>query len=532
MSPGLYARQPHPMRALQALWQRQRTVGQNGWATRTFPYSAAPGIRLSMRAWPGNDVLATWGRQHSLFGRTMRTQRLTVLEKVGFGAGDMAVNVVISSMFLIITFFYTDVFGLRPTDMAVLFLVVRLLDAVTDPLMGMVTDRVTTRWGRYRPYFLFLAVPFGISVFLTFSTPDFGYNAKLLYAYSTYIFVTLMFTAVTIPYISLIGVLTDSPKERLSANGYRLFFAKIAAFLVSIVVPILAARWGEDDVARGYQLAMALMAAMGTLLFLFCFATTTERIEHVVDRKPFREQAALLLRNDQWLVLTGVCVTGTIGYVVRASVAAYYAVYYLGGGARMMSAFLATGVVAAILAMVASTWITKRYCKVQLFRWSQLAVGVLSVMLFLLVQPGDVAPAFVLYFLLSFVVDLHAPVFWSAIPEAVDYGEARTGKRVSGLAFGGISFAQKAGMGIAGALVGTLLARFGYVPDQQQTTLALTGIALMLTIIPGLFHTIMGLLMFRYRITDDYYERLKAGQLSGLLPLGSVASEPEPAAMH
>ena len=167
----------------------------------------------------------------------MNSIKLSRLEKIGFGAGDMSVNVVISSMFLIIMFFYTDVFGLKPEDLATMMLVVRLLDAITDPLMGLATDHTKTRWGRYRPYFLFLSVPFGISVFLTFSTPDFDYNMKLAWAYATYIFVTIMFTGVTIPYISLIGVLTNDPKERLSANGYRLFCAKIAAFLVTIVVP-------------------------------------------------------------------------------------------------------------------------------------------------------------------------------------------------------------------------------------------------------------------------------------------------------
>ncbi len=439
----------------------------------------------------------------------MKTQKLTVLEKIGFGAGDMAVNVVISSMFLIITFFYTDVFGIKPRDLALLFILVRGIDAITDPLMGMLTDKFTTRWGRYRHYFLFLAVPFGISVFLTFTTPDFDYAGKLIWAYVTYIFVTLMFTSVTIPYISLIGVLTDDPKERLSANGYRLFFAKIAAFLVSIVVPIMAESLGKDSLSRGYQISMGVMALLGTLLFLFCFATTTERVEHKVDKKPVLEQLTLLLKNDQWLVLFGVCFIGTVGYVIRGSVALYYAKYYLGGSAQMQSSFLGTGVAAAILAMVASTWITKRYCKVQLFRWTQLIVGGLSVMMFFFVKPGDVAIAFVLYFLLSFIVDLHAPVFWSAIAEAVDYGQVKTGKRVSGLAFGCISFAQKAGMGVAGAVVGWLLTSFNYVPDVEQSAYTLMGIALMLTIIPGLFHALMGTLMFGYRITDKYYNELK-----------------------
>ncbi|AUS06875.1 MFS transporter [Pseudotamlana carrageenivorans] len=437
-------------------------------------------------------------------------QKLSVLEKVGYGSGDAAVNVVISSMFLIITFFYTDVFGLKPKDMAVLFLLVRLIDAITDPLMGLITDKVSTKWGRYRHYFLFLAVPFGISVFLTFSTPDFDYAGKMIYAYVTYIFVTIMFTSVTIPYISLIGVLTSDPKERLSANGYRLFFAKIAAFLVSIVVPILAEKLGKDDIGKGYQLAMGIMALLGTALLLFCFFTTKERVAHKVEDKPLKEQFKLLIKNGQWTLLFGVCFFGTVGYVIRNSVAIFYAKYFLGGDASVQSTFMATGVTAAILAMPASTYITKRYCKVKLFRWSQLAVGVISLIMLLFVKPGDIMIAYVLYFILSFVVDLHAPVFWSAIAEAVDYGHAESGKRVSGLSFGGISFAQKFGMGIAGAVVGYLLDFFEYVPKADtQSDYALWGIALMLTVIPGIFHVIMGGLMFRYKITDTYYETIK-----------------------
>ncbi len=437
------------------------------------------------------------------------SQKLSFFEKIGYGSGDAAVNVVISSMFLIITFFYTDVFGLKPKDMAILFLLVRFIDALADPIMGLITDKFTTRWGRYRPYFLFLSVPFGISVFLTFTTPDFDYSGKLIYAYVTYIFVNLMFTTVTIPYISLIGVLTSDSKERLSANGFRLFFAKIAAFLVSIVVPILAEKLGKDDLARGYQLAMGIMALLGTLLFLFCFFTTKERVEHEVDKKPVSEQLKLLFKNGQWTLLFGVCFFGTVGYVIRGSVAIFYAKYFLGGDASVQSTFMATGVTAAILAMPVSTYITKHYCKVKLFKYTQLAVGAISLVMYFAVKPGDMVLAYVLYFILSFVVDLHAPVFWSAIAEAVDYGHAETGKRVSGLSFGGISFAQKAGMGVAGAAVGYLLDFFEYTPDGVQNETTLVGLALMLTIIPGVFHVIMGGLMFRYKITDEYYETIK-----------------------
>ena len=442
----------------------------------------------------------------------MKPQKLSILEKIGYGSGDAAVNVVISSMFLIITYFYTDIFGIKPKDVALMFLLVRLIDAISDPLMGIITDKYKFKSGRFRPYFLFLSVPFGISVFLTFTTPGFDYAGKLIYAYVTYIFVTLMFTSVTIPYISLIGVLTNDPKERLSASGYRLFFAKVAAFGVSILVPIMAKELGAGNMARGYQLAMGIMALCGTLLFLFCFFTTKERVEHVVEKTPLFEQLKYLFKNSQWVLLLGSCLSGTTGYVIRASVAIFYAKYYLGGDEVVQSTFMGTGVAAAILAMPASTLITKRFCKVKLFWMSQFGVGVLSILMFVLIkpQPESMLLAYVMYFILSFVVDVHAPVFWTAIAEAVDHGQAETGVRVSGLAFGGISFAQKAGMGIAGAVVGLLLDAFGYLPDVEQSKTALLGLALMLTLIPGIFHVVNGFLIYRYKITDAYYEKIKA----------------------
>jgi GPH family glycoside/pentoside/hexuronide:cation symporter len=439
----------------------------------------------------------------------MHTQKLSTLEKIGFGAGDMALNVVISSMMLIITFFYTDVYGLKTTDLALLFVLVKIVGACSDLVVGQMTDTFLTRWGRYRPYLLLLAVPYGLSVFAVFSTPHWNYDAKLVWAYSTYILMTLMTSGVGVPYISLISGLTSDPQERLSANGYRLFLAKVGAFMVTIVVPILAQRWGNGNQAAGYQAAMALMALLGVVLFLFAFFATTERVVYNTKRQPLLEQIAVLAQNDQWLILCGVCVTGTIGYVIRGSVAIYYAKYYLHGDTETVSAFLSTGVAAAIIAMVVSTWVTKFYCKVKLFRYTQLMVAVLSVMIYFLVKPGDKALAFLLYFALSLVVDLHAPVFWSAIAETIDYGQVKTGKRVSGFAFGGISVAQKAGMAIAGGMVGLLLNYFHYQPNQEQGELALHGIALMLSVIPGFFHFLMGALMFKYRISDEYYSTVK-----------------------
>jgi len=438
------------------------------------------------------------------------SQKLPLLEKIGFGAGDAAVNVVWSALAIIITFFYTDVYKLNVAHIALLGLLPRLIDAFADVAMGIYTDSRTTRWGRYRPYLLIFAIPFGLSVMLVFTTPDLPYTGKLIWAYSTYILMMLVFTLVVIPYISLPGVLTADPQERLSANGYRLFFAKGASLLVNTFVPVFAARWGQEHLAKGYQVSMAMMAVMATLLFVFCFFTTKERVKFNNDPKPIGEQVGLLFRNDQWQVLFWVCLIGTIGYVIRGSAALYYAKYYLGGDAKVQAAFVTTGIVGNILSMVASTWITKKFCKIQLFRWSQLITFALSVTMFFAVKPSGIALAFVLYFLINFIVDLQGPVFWSIISEAVDYGQLKSGKRVAGMAFGGVSFAQKMGMSLAAGMVGWLLTYFKYQADVVQSTFTLTGLALLLTVIPGFFHLGMGLLMYRYRITDSYYNTIEA----------------------
>ena len=434
----------------------------------------------------------------------MESQKLSVVAKVGFGAGDMAVNVMVAALFYFMSFFYTDIYGLDPVDMGVLFLVARFVDAFTDPLMGVITDKVKTRWGQFRHWFLFLSVPYGLSVVLLFTTPDFDYNMKLAWAYATYLFATLMFTGVAIPYISYIGVLTADPKERLSANGYRMFFAKIANVVIVFSVPLLASYWGDGSLSYGYKLAMALVSACAVALFLFCFFTTRERITHEPQTEGVLTQLKVLIKNDPWLLRCAACVLGTLGYAIRGSVAMYYATYYL-GVPDLAGAFTSAGIAASIVSMVASTWITQRYCKMKLFRQSQIAVLFISLLMYFVVQPGDVMMAFVLYIIWSFVVDLQAPVFWSAIAEAVDYGEIKDGVRASGLSFGGISFCQKAGGGLAGLAGGLLLAFFEYKPNVEQTEFTLMGLALMLTIIPGVFHALLGLILKKYKITDEYY---------------------------
>jgi GPH family glycoside/pentoside/hexuronide:cation symporter len=440
----------------------------------------------------------------------MSVMKLSIGEKLGFGAGDMAVNIVMITMQLIIAYFYTDIYGLDPVDMGILFMAVRLIDAFSDPVMGMITDKCNSKHGHYRPFMLWFAIPFGVAVYLAFITPDLAYSYKLAWAYFSYILLTLIFTIVTIPYISLIGVITDDPAERLSANGYRFVLVKVAAFLVTIVVPALALYLGDGNMQDGYQPAMGLMGILGSVLFLVCFFTTKERIKPVIEKTKFKEQAKLLLRNDQWLFLCVVLVLLMCGIVIRGSVGAYYAKYYLHGGDALISPFLATGVTASILAMIASTLITKFYCKVKLFRYSQILTFLLCIAMYFTVGQDDIVLAFVFTFLIWFAADLYMPIFWSSIAEAVDYGHRKTGIRVSGLAFGGISFCQKLGMGVAGGLLGYLLSYFNYQADVEQSEFTLNGIALLVTVIPAIFHLAVGLIMHRYFISNEYYDEISS----------------------
>ena len=220
--------------------------------------------------------------------------KLTINEKIGFGAGDMAIAIVMMSLAMIITYFYTDVFGLKPVDLGILLFSVRILDAVIDPVVGTMTDRTNTRWGKYRPWLLFMSIPFGISIWLMFTTPDTDYSVKLLWAWATYVLLTLTYTLIAIPYVSLISVITDDPQERLSANGYRFVMTKIAMFAVTIIVPLSAMYLGKNNVQLGYQIAMGTMGILATCLCLYCFFSVRERIYHP---KPSLGMAAQFRQN-------------------------------------------------------------------------------------------------------------------------------------------------------------------------------------------------------------------------------------------
>ena len=212
----------------------------------------------------------------------MNENKLSVKEKIGYGMGDAGCNMIGGAIMMFLSYFYTDIFGLAPALVGVLLLSVRVLDAVTDPIMGAIADRTQTRWGRFRPYLLWVSFPYVIFSVLMFTTPEWTYNSKVIYAFVTYFLMSLTYTAINIPYCSLGGVITADPKERVSCQSYRFIMVGIATLILSSTLLPMADWFGGEDKAKGYQIAMGVLALIGLFMFLFCFATVRERIKPAV----------------------------------------------------------------------------------------------------------------------------------------------------------------------------------------------------------------------------------------------------------
>ena len=255
---------------------------------------------------------------------------LTIREKIAYGLGDTASNIIFQTVMMFLLIFYTDVVGLSPALVGTLFLVVRLFDAITDPLMGAMADRTKTRWGQFRPYILWLAVPFGIISVMAFTTPDFSYNGKVVYAFATYTLLMIAYTAINIPYSALGGVLTAEPSERVSVQSYRFVLGMLGGLIVAASTLPLVEWFGEGDKAKGYQLTMMAMSLLGVVLFLLCFSGTNERVSTPAEQKTsFFDDLRSLWKNDQWRIL---CLAGLFlltGQVLRATLAIYYVKYVL-----------------------------------------------------------------------------------------------------------------------------------------------------------------------------------------------------------
>lgn len=451
--------------------------------------------------------------------------RLTLKEKLGYGLGDTASNIVFQVVVNFMMIFYTDVFGISAAAVGTLMLAVRLFDAVTDPLMGGLADRTRSRWGRYRPYLLYASIPYAGLAVLAFTTPDLSGNAKLVYAYVTYAALMTVYTIINIPYSALGGVISDDPQERASVQSYRFAMAMVGGAIVTALTIPLVNFFGGDtgDMARGYQMTLGVLSAVAVLCFLLCFWSTRERVKP----EPSEQKTAIfkdflqLLQNRQWLVIAGVAFFLLVLVAVRSAVVPYYVKYFL-EREDLTGQFITAGMLAAVAGALLTNVLTRYLCKVRLFMLATVGLVLFHFLLYL-VPSEQLWMAFAVFMLANFFQMITVPLMFSMVPDAVDYGALKTGKKSMAMAFSAHLLVIKLGLAVGAALTGWLLAYYGYQANQQQTPQALAGIVVLVTLAPAICGICIALVMRFYRLTNEEMQRVHKQQ--GLSESNSVAGK-------
>ena len=422
-------------------------------------------------------------------------------EKIGYGFGDMASSMFWKLFGSYLMIFYTDVFGLPAAVVGTLFLVTRVWDSAFDPIVGVVADRTHSRWGKFRPYLLFMAIPFSVIGVLTFVTPSFGDNGKLIYAYVTYSLMMMVYSAINVPYASLLGVMSDNPKERNTLSTYRMAFAYIGSFIALLLFMPMVNFWSghSKEIAaqqQGWTLAVAVIAVMCALLFIGCFAFTRERVKALHEKQaPLKEDLKDLWKNRPWWILLGAGVAALVFNSIRDGATVYYFKYFIveedfqtisffGVSFVLSGLYLSVGQIANIAGVILAAPVSNRIGKKQTYMGSMAIATVLSI-LFFWFDKDNLALIFTFQILISICAGSIFPLLWSMYADCTDYSELKTGNRATGLIFSSSSMSQKFGWAIGSALTGWLLSYFGFVANEVQQAEAIQGIKMFMSFLPA-----------------------------------------------
>ncbi|NMP16363.1 glycoside-pentoside-hexuronide (GPH):cation symporter [Thalassotalea sp. Y01] len=434
---------------------------------------------------------------------------ISVKEKIAYGLGDTASNIIFQTVMMFLMLYYTDVVGLDPATVGTMFLAVRIFDAITDPLMGNIADKTRTRWGHFRPYLLWLALPFAIISIVTFTTPELEGTAKIVYAFSTYVLLMVAYTAINIPYCALGGVITADAKERVSVQSYRFVFGMLGGVIVAGCTMPMVEYFGQGDNAKGYQYAMTIMSLMGLVMFLLCFAGTKERIEQPKEQQvSFKESLASLWKNDQWRILCLAAMFLLTGQVLRFTLAVYYVKYFL-GREDLITSFMTLGVVASMIGCALAQPLAKRVCKIKAYIWLQTISAIICVLSFF-IAPDQTVLAFVAFILWKFFLDMATPLLWSKMADTIDYGHKKTGIRITGMVYSGVIFFIKMGVALGGAIAGWLLAYYNYQPDAAQTEATKQGILISFTVFPAIGSFVVAWVMRKYTLDTEQVVKIQS----------------------
>lgn len=475
------------------------------------------------------------------------SQKLSVKEKVGYSLGDLAANLIFQTLMTFLAFFYTDVYQIPAATAATIIFAGGLFGAFFTPVMGVIADRTHTRWGKFRPWILWTAVPFGIVALLAFSTPDLGDQGKVIYALVTYVLLVMIYSANNLPYSALSGVLTGNMSDRNSLSSYRFVAVLIAQFTIQVLLLPLVLILGSGDKVQGFQTVMSIFAVIGTIFFLITFFTTKERIVPSVDQKStIKEDLTDLVKNKPWLVMLTVTVLAFIALSLKGGMYIFYFENYLSeahvaqflndigfngfiGGLNSVltgigltefqwpedaatsgfSLFNAGGIIFMVVGIGFSRTLADKFGKRDVFGGA-LFMSTVFMLAFYFYSPEAVGLVFLSQVLHGFFYGITMPLLWAMIADVADYSEWKNNRRATAIIFSAMIFGLKAGLSVGGAMVAGLLAGYGYDATQLvQSDEVANGIKLSVSIYASLPFLIGVGLLFFYEINKSMELRIE-----------------------
>ncbi|MDY0986333.1 MFS transporter [Flavobacterium sp. CFBP9031] len=443
--------------------------------------------------------------------------KISLKEKIGYGLGDAASSMFwkIFSMYLL--FFYTDVFGLAPAVVGTMFLITRIWDSCFDPIVGILADRTKSKWGKFRPYLLWVAIPFAVIGVLTFYTPDFDEKGKIIYAYVTYSLMMMIYSLINVPYASLLGVMSSDRKERNTLSSYRMVFAFGGSLLALwLIEPLVNYFGGNLNSKTGWLATIAVFGLITTVFFWACFAFTKERIKPIADEQNnLKEDLKDLWKNKPWWILLGAGIGALVFNSIRDGAAVYYFKYYVSSSVNFdfslfgtdfhmtpTSIYLVLGQAANIIGVIIATPIANKIGKKKTFFGAMALAAILS-LIFYLFGKEDVFLIMSFQVLISICAGCIFPLIWSMYADSADYSEWKQGRRATGLVFSASSMSQKFGWTIGGAGAGWLLGYYGFQANVEQNATAQNGIQLMLSILPAIAAAISVAFIAFYPLSEE-----------------------------
>ena len=449
----------------------------------------------------------------------MGTIKTSLSEKVGYGFGDMSSSMFWKIFSYYLPFFYSNIFGLRLDQVGVLLVVTRIWDAVSDPMMGVIADRTRTKWGKYRPYLLLMAVPFALSGIFLFTTPAVSPTMKLVWAYVTYIMMMTVYTGINVPYGAMLGVMTDDSDTKTVLSSFRMFFAYGGSFIALFCWEPLCNALGGYGTPAGWQHAMIVIAGLCLVLFLLSFAMTREKL-HTESTSSIASDFGSLVRNAPWWILIGAALCSNLFNTVRGSTVAYFFNDVIGPDVHLnlgkwgflfyAGLFLSIGEVCNMLGVAMTTPIAKALGKKTTYMLSFAALIVLSIAFFFVPKTGYWW-MIVLQVVISIFTGIISPLVWSMYADVSDFAENRDGTASTGLIFSSASMAQKFGGAFGGYAVMALLGAFGYntAAGAVQTAEAVKGLWILMSWVPAAVAALAIFIVFFYPLTKSRMEKIQ-----------------------